>query len=64
MENEKEEVQRKLNSAKERLLVLNAELVRLEVLIAPLTMQITNAQNGRKYYQGRVEKLTRRLATL
>jgi len=64
MINEKEEAQRKLNSTKERLLVLDAELARLEALVAPLVMQITRAQNDRKYHQGRLEKLTRRLAAL
>ena len=62
MKSEKEEIQRKLDIAKNNLVTLDAELGRLEILAAPLNKQIADAQGIKQYLQARIQKLTGILA--
>jgi len=62
MKNEKEEIQRKLETARISLLKAQMEMERLVALISPLTQQLTSAQSAAAYLQGRVEKLTKILS--
>jgi chromosome segregation ATPase len=64
MKNEKEEIQRKLETARVNLLRAQMEMERLAGLITPLTQQLTSAQSAVVYLQGRVEKLTKILAEM
>ena len=64
MKNKKEEIKRKLETARENLLKAQMEMERLVVVITPLTKQLTSAESAVAYLQGRVEKLTKILAEL
>jgi len=62
MENDKKEIQRKLNLAKESLSEITAGLERLEKLAAPLNERIAKAKDKQEYFRGRIEKLTKMLS--
>jgi len=64
MKNKKEEIKRKLETARENLLKAKMEIERLEVLITPLAKQLTSAESAAAYLQGRVEKLTKMLTEM
>lgn len=59
MENEKETIQRKLDTAKASLTALEAELIALEGQVGPLNARIATAQKSRQYLRERIEKLTK-----
>ena len=64
MPNEKEEIQRKLDTARGKLSVVNAELNRLDGLLNPLREELTVAEKERQYLLARIIKLTNMLPGL
>lgn len=64
MPNQKEDIQRKLNTARERLSVVNAELNRLDGLLNPLREKLTASEKERQYLLARIIKLTNMLPGL
>ena len=61
MGNEKDAIQRKLDAARERLSIVNAELNRLDGLLNPLREKLTVAEKERQYLLARIIKLTNML---
>jgi septal ring factor EnvC (AmiA/AmiB activator) len=59
---EKDELIRKLQVAKDKLAEADANLAKVEVILAPLTMQLADIQRERKYLQMRIDKLADILA--
>ncbi len=57
MKSEIEELSRKLELAMTKLAAVETECLRLEGLMAPLRVQLADAQRERKYLKLRVEKL-------
>ena len=62
MPNEKDELIRKLQLAKDKLMEADAVLGKLDLIIAPLNKQIADVQRERKYLHVRIEKLANILA--
>ena len=55
---EKDELVRKLQVAKDKLVEADSVLGNLEAIVTPLNKQIADVQRERKYLQMRIEKLS------
>ena len=61
MKKEKEQIQRKLALAKEKLAEIEVETAKLEAQIEPIRRKLAESQEAKKYLEGRVVKLEKML---